>query len=204
MKNKYFNELIKEVESFEKFWHKKYFQVNCRGKRIYKNFNDYYQKVQDTKKEETEKYNNPNRKITKERQKEIKNLIINETTIKKGGLDFIIFTFKTKQYDDLDNIFSYKSFTVYNTSVIVHCEEREGNFVNARDIENTFTSISRTKTKAKKDFEKTCELVNNLTIEELIEKIKEEIKVSKSKWKGRFDKEIEERKNINVLQIGEI
>ena len=54
MKNKYFNELIKEVESFEKFWHKKYFQVNCRGKRIYKNFNDYYQKVQDTKKEETE------------------------------------------------------------------------------------------------------------------------------------------------------
>ena len=57
MKNKYFNELIKEVESFEKFWHKKYFQVNCRGKRIYKNFNDYYQKVQDTKKEETEKNN---------------------------------------------------------------------------------------------------------------------------------------------------
>lgn len=76
--------------------------------------------------------------------------------------------------------------------------------MNARDIENTFTSISRTKTKAKKDFEKTCELVNNLTIEELIEKIKEEIKVSKSKWKGRFDKEIEERKNRNVLQIGEI
>lgn len=55
MKNKYFNELIKEVESFEKFWHKKYFQVNCRGKRIYKNFNDYYQKVQDTKKRRNRK-----------------------------------------------------------------------------------------------------------------------------------------------------
>ena len=204
MKNKYFNELIKEVESFEKFWHKKYFQVNCRGKRIYKNYNDYYQKVQDAKKAETEKYNNPNRKITKERQKEIRNLIINETTIQKGGLDFIIFTFKTKQYDDLDDIFSCKSFTVYNTSVIVHCEEREGNFVNARDIENTFTSISRTKSKAKKDFEMTCELVNNLTIEELIEKIKDEIKVSKSTWKEIFEKEIEERKNRKALRIGEI
>lgn len=54
------------------------------------------------------------------------------------------------------------------------------------------------------NFEMTCELVNNLTIEELIEKIKDEIKVSKSTWKERFEKEIEERKNRKALRIGEI
>ena len=38
MNNIYFKELFELAEDFNKFWHRKYYEVNIRGSRTYKNF----------------------------------------------------------------------------------------------------------------------------------------------------------------------
>lgn len=203
MNNIYFDELIKLAEDFEKFWHKKYYETHCKGRRIYKNFNDYYQKIMEEKQKDFEKYNDPEREVSEERRQIIKDSIINETTIRKDGLDFIIFTYKTKRYKDIKSLsdilstdYSAKSHVVYNTSVIIHYEEKIGGTINARDVENLFFSIAKTKPKAIKNFEQTCNMINNSTMEELMDKIRNHIKESKETWKQRFEEDKEKTKKV--------
>ena len=88
MNNIYFSELFKLAEDFDKFWNRRFYEVNVRGSRMYKNFNDYYQKHLESKKQEQEKYNNPDREISEERRKEIRAAITNEKTIKKAYRKF--------------------------------------------------------------------------------------------------------------------
>ena len=82
MNNIYFKELFELAEDFNKFWHRKYYEVNIRGSRTYKNFNDYYQKHLEGKKQEQEKYNDPNREVSEAKRKLIRDLITNEKSIK--------------------------------------------------------------------------------------------------------------------------
>lgn len=107
MNNIYFKELFELAEDFNKFWHRKYYEVNIRGSRTYKNFNDYYQKHLESKKQEQEKYNDPNREVSEEKRKLIRDLITNEKSIKKEGLEFIVFTYKMK---DIGILIPLKTF----------------------------------------------------------------------------------------------
>ena len=203
MNNIYFSELFKLAEDFDKFWNRKFYEVNVRGSRMYKNFNDYYQKHLESKKQEQEKYNNPDREISEERRKEIRAAITNEKTIKKEGLDFIVFTHKMKRYKDMDSLedlFSKKTklkeYSIYNTSVIISYEEKVGDHYESGSIENTFCSIAKTKPKSDRQFKETCELIDNSTIEELMEILRKDFKKSKNVWKKRFEEELEEKKKM--------
>ena len=176
MNNIYFKELFELAEDFNKFWHRKYYEVNIRGSRTYKNFNDYYL---------------------------IRDLITNEKSIKKEGLEFIVFTYKMKRYRDinsfedlLSNDNKRRAYFIYNTSVIVSYEEKVGDHYESGSIENTFCSIAKTKPKSDRQFKETCELIENSTIEELMEMLRKEFKQSKNVWKKRFEEELEEKKKM--------
>lgn len=210
MNNIYFNELVKLAEDFEMFWHKKYYEVNCKSRRVYKDFNDYYQRRMEQKRRDTEKYNDPDIEISEEKRKMIRDSIINEKTIKKAGMDFIVFTHKTKRYEELKSLgdiaslgYPRKEHVVYDTSVIIHYEEKNGEYITARDMENLFFSVAKTKPKAIKNFEETCELINNSTIEELMEMMRNQIKENKNKWKKHFEKELEEKKKVREMYKSE-
>ena len=203
MNNIYFKELFELAEDFNKFWHRKYYEVNIRGSRTYKNFNDYYQKHLESKKQEQEKYNDPNREVSEEKRKLIRDLITNEKSIKKEGLEFIVFTYKMKRYryinsfeDLLSNDNKRRAYFIYNTSVIVSYEEKVGDHYESGSIENTFCSIAKTKPKSDRQFKETCELIENSTIEELMEMLRKEFKQSKNVWKKRFEEELEEKKKM--------
>ena len=215
MNNIYFNELFKLAEDFDKFWHRKYYEVNVRGRRRYKNFNDYYQKHLEDKKREQEKRNDPNREISEEKRKLIRDLITNEKSIKKAGIEFIVFTYKMKRcrdiinsYEDLlSNNIKRKACFIYNTSVIVSYEEKVEDHYEGGSIENTFCSIAKTKPKSDRQFKETCELIENSTIEELMEMLRKEFKHSKNVWKKRFEEELEEKKKMkeeNKKELEEI
>lgn len=214
MNNIYFSELFKLAEDFDKFWHRKYYEVNVRGRRRYKNFNDYYQKQLESKKHEQEKYNDPNREISEEKRKLIRDLITNEKSIKKEGIEFIVFTHKMKRYRDinsfeelLSNNNKRKAYFIYNTSVIISYEEKVEDHYESGTIENTFCSIAKTKPKSERQFKETCELIENSTIEELMEMLRKEFKQSKNVWKKRFGEELEEKKKMqeeNKKEIEEI
>ena len=203
MNNIYFKELFELAEDFNKFWHRKYYEVNIRGSRTYKNFNDYYQKHLEGKKQEQEKYNDPNREVSEAKRKLIRDLITNEKSIKKEGLEFIVFTYKMKRYRDinsfedlLSNDNKRRAYFIYNTSVIVSYEEKVGDHYESGSIENTFCSIAKTKPKSDRQFKETCELIENSTIEELMEMLRKEFKQSKNVWKKRFEEELEEKKKM--------
>lgn len=203
MNNIYFKELFELAEDFNKFWHRKYYEVNIRGSRTYKNFNDYYQKHLKGKKQEQEKYNDPNREVSEAKRKLIRDLITNEKSIKKEGLEFIVFTYKMKRYRDinsfedlLSNDNKRRAYFIYNTSVIVSYEEKVGDHYESGSIENTFCSIAKTKPKSDRQFKETCELIENSTIEELMEMLRKEFKQSKNVWKKRFEEELEEKKKM--------
>lgn len=214
MNNIYFSELFKLAEDFDKFWHRKYYEVNVRGRRRYKNFNDYYQKHLEKKKREQEEYNNPDREISEEKRKLIRESITNEKSIKKEGIEFIVFTHKMKRYRDINSLEDLlsnknkrKAYFIYNTSVIVNYEEKVEDHYESGTIENTFCSIAKTKPKSDRQFKETCELIENSTIEELMEMLRKEFKQSKNVWKKRFEEELEEKKKMqeeNKKELEEI
>jgi len=213
MKNIYFSELFELAQDFDKFWHRRYYEVNVRGNRLYKNFNDYYQQRLEKNRLENEKYNDPNREISDERRKLIRSLITNEKTINKDGIEFIVFTHKMQRYkkiqslEELASTRKPKLYYIYNTSVIISCEEKVDDHYETGKIENAFCSIAKTKPKSDRQFKETCELIENSTIEELMEMLRKEFKQSKNVWKKRFEEDLKEKQKMkeqNKKELEEI
>ena len=80
--------------------------------------------------------------------------------------------------DLLSNDNKRRAYFIYNTSVIVSYEEQVGDHYESGSIENTFCSIAKTKPKSDRQFKETCELIENSTIEELMEMLRKEFKQS--------------------------
>jgi len=207
MENKYFSEIYQLAQDYDKYWHRRYYEVHVRGGRYCKNFNDYYQQELERRNRAAEKYNDPNRVISEEKQKMIRDAITFEKVVKKDGIEFSIFTHKQKRYKDLGSLedlllgkkIKTRACTIYVTSVITCYEEKVGEYYKTATVENMFSSIAKSKATAQKDFEKTCEMIDNSTCEEIINKFKNEIKKNKINCKKRFEEELEEKKKQKEL-----
>lgn len=200
MNNIYMNELMELAGNHHKLLHKKIYEIEFKGRRCgYKNFKDFYEKVLEDERRQQEKYNDPNREVSEERRKEIRDLILNETTIKKDGLVFTVYTYKMKHtdYPDLDEILTatkkLRSYMIYTTSVIVECEEPQGEGVMTGKVEGLFGYSSKKQDEAEQKYKETCDLINNSTIEELMIKIRDDFKENKIKMEKHFNEELEKK-----------